>query len=65
MPGSDWPRYSEDTREILVIDRTDHIETDPHGERRLAWHEGTGIVADGVLEEAEELGSEFDAARGI
>ena len=65
VPGSDWPRYSEDTREILVIDRTDHIETDPHGERRLAWHEGTGFVAGGVLEEAEELGSEFDAARGI
>ena len=60
VPGDDWPRYFEDDREILVIDRTDRVEADPDGERRLAWHRGTGlIVDDGPIE------SEFDAARGI
>ena len=60
VPGDDWPRYFEDDREILVIDRTDRVEADPDGERRLAWHRGTGLIVDG-----DPIESEFDAARGI
>ena len=70
VPGADWPRYSVDDRETLVIDRSDRIEADPDGERRLAWHRGAGLIAEPVGSATDVLGdpmpeSEFDAARGI
>lgn len=38
-----WPRYDaesdENHRLTLIIDETDHIESDPRGERRVAWQE--------------------------
>ena len=37
VPSAAWPRYDESTRETLIIDQTDHVESDPHKERRLAW----------------------------
>lgn len=70
VPGDDWPRYSVDDRETLVIDRSDRIEADPDGERRLAWHRGVGLIAEPVGSATDGVGdptpgSEFDAARGI
>ena len=32
-----WPRYDEATRETIIFDRTDRVESDPRGERRVAW----------------------------
>ncbi|MDJ0376613.1 carboxylesterase/lipase family protein [Cryobacterium sp. PH31-L1] len=37
VPSAAWPLYDESTRETLIIDQTDHVESDPHRERRLAW----------------------------
>jgi para-nitrobenzyl esterase len=38
-----WPRYdseNEDSyRQTLIIDDGDHVESDPRGERRVAWQE--------------------------
>ncbi|MHA3704398.1 carboxylesterase/lipase family protein [Jatrophihabitans sp. YIM 134969] len=37
-PGDDWPGYDPDTRAVRVFDVPgDHIEPDPHSDRRLAW----------------------------
>lgn len=36
-PSAAWPRYDETTRQTLIIDQNDHVEADPHRERRLAW----------------------------
>jgi para-nitrobenzyl esterase len=32
-----WPIYTTHDRLTFVIDETDRIESDPHGDRRLAW----------------------------
>jgi para-nitrobenzyl esterase len=32
-----WPRYDEQTRQTLIIDETDRVESDPRQSRRLAW----------------------------
>lgn len=37
VPGGDWPRYTNDERAVLVLDRRRRVEFDPHAERRLAW----------------------------
>ena len=37
VPSAEWPQYEENARETLIIDQTDHVESDPHRERRLAW----------------------------
>ena len=33
----DWPAYSAGSRDTLVIDTEDRIETDPYADRREAW----------------------------
>lgn len=35
--SSTWPAYDEATRSTLIIESTDHVEIDPHRNRRLAW----------------------------
>lgn len=37
VPDAAWPRYDEADRLTLIIDAVDRVESDPHGERRLAW----------------------------
>ena len=32
-----WPDYSPSSRQTLIIDEFDRVESDPHRERRLAW----------------------------
>ncbi|WP_227497264.1 carboxylesterase/lipase family protein [Planctomonas psychrotolerans] len=32
-----WPEYEEDTRSTLIFDSVDRVESDPRGDRRLAW----------------------------
>ncbi|MEF2977047.1 carboxylesterase/lipase family protein [Subtercola sp. YIM 133946] len=32
-----WPRYDEQTRETLILDTVDRVESDPRASRRLAW----------------------------
>ncbi len=36
-PDAKWPRYDESSRQTLIIDTEDRIESDPLGDRRLAW----------------------------
>jgi para-nitrobenzyl esterase len=36
-PGPGWPAYTEENRLTLIFDETDRVESDPRGERRLAW----------------------------
>ncbi|MBO0883931.1 MAG: carboxylesterase/lipase family protein [Mycobacterium sp.] len=36
-PGDDWPTYSAADRAVMVLDRSSHVEFDPHPERRMAW----------------------------
>lgn len=36
-PGDAWSAYSERDRLTLVIDDADHVESDPHRQRREAW----------------------------
>lgn len=40
-----WGRYSAEHRTTLVVDRTVHLEEDPHPERRAVW-EGFGYYYD-------------------
>ncbi|TDW29088.1 carboxylesterase/lipase family protein [Cryobacterium psychrophilum] len=37
VPDAHWPRYDELTRETLIIDASDRVESDPGAERRVAW----------------------------
>ena len=37
LPDSGWPRYTEDERLTLIFDEVDRVESDPRGDRRLAW----------------------------
>ena len=37
VPAATWPRYEETTRQTLLIDQQDQIESDPNRLRRLAW----------------------------
>jgi len=35
--GPDWPVYTEERRLTLIFDSSDRVESDPRGERRMAW----------------------------
>jgi para-nitrobenzyl esterase len=37
--GPDWPVYTEEERLTLIFDEVDRVESDPRGDRRLAWLE--------------------------
>ena len=37
LTDSGWPRYTEDERLTLIFDEVDRVESDPRGDRRLAW----------------------------
>ncbi|MEW5812318.1 MAG: carboxylesterase/lipase family protein [Actinomycetota bacterium] len=37
MPGEDWPRYDNDERAVMVLDKRRRVENDPHAERREVW----------------------------
>lgn len=39
LTGPDWPAYTEDDRLTLIFDEVDRVESDPRGERRMAWRE--------------------------
>lgn len=36
-PAPDWPAYSREQRNVMVLDDPPHLEVDPHGPRREAW----------------------------
>jgi para-nitrobenzyl esterase len=36
-PGPDWPSYDATTRQTLLLNLADQVESDPERERRLAW----------------------------
>jgi len=36
-PGPEWPAYSTDRRETLIIDEVSRVEADPNADRRRAW----------------------------
>jgi para-nitrobenzyl esterase len=36
-PGPDWPAYTEEERLTMIFDEVDRVESDPRGDRRLAW----------------------------
>jgi para-nitrobenzyl esterase len=36
-PGAGWPAYTQEDRLTLIFDETDRVESDPRGERRMAW----------------------------
>lgn len=46
VPGSDWPRYTVPSRDVLVFDRHTHVESDPGGPRRKAWGGAYGLAGD-------------------
>jgi len=37
--GAEWPVYTEADRLTLIFDEADRVESDPRGERRMAWLE--------------------------
>ena len=37
LTGPDWPVYTEGERLTLIFDEEDRVESDPRGDRRLAW----------------------------
>ncbi|MEP9417537.1 carboxylesterase/lipase family protein [Gordonia sp. VNQ95] len=42
-PG-EWPRYTEEHREVLILDRRVRVESDPDATRREAWDRGRALV---------------------
>ncbi|GAA1479598.1 carboxylesterase/lipase family protein [Gordonia sinesedis] len=63
VPGSDWPRYTAATRDVLVFDRVTHVESDPAPARRRAWMRAYGLgdaerTADAVSSGATKLASD-------
>jgi para-nitrobenzyl esterase len=36
-PAPGWPAYTESDRLTLIFDEADRVESDPRGERRMAW----------------------------
>jgi para-nitrobenzyl esterase len=37
LTGPGWPAYTEGDRLTLIFDEADRVESDPRGERRMAW----------------------------
>ncbi|MGY4859120.1 carboxylesterase/lipase family protein [Cryobacterium sp. AP23] len=37
LTGPEWPVYTEGERLTLIFDEEDRVESDPRGDRRLAW----------------------------
>lgn len=43
VPGTEWPRYRDPARPVMVFDRRARVEYDPMSVRRKAWqHHGHG-----------------------
>nr|WP_255216122.1 carboxylesterase family protein [Pseudenhygromyxa sp. WMMC2535] len=40
-PGSGWPRYELDSRQVYLFDKTDEVAKNPDGDKLEAWH---GVV---------------------